>query len=58
MPTSVMEQPNMLLNKRNPQLLRRLKHSPIILAPRRRRNILGPTTLRPKHIIDEREERV
>jgi hypothetical protein len=53
-----MEQPNMLLNKRNAQLLGRRKHSAIILAPRGRRNIFRAAPRRPKHIVDEGKEGV
>lgn len=54
----MMEQPNMLLHKRNAQLLARLKYGAIILAAGGRRNVLGATACRAKHIVDEGEKRV
>jgi len=35
----MMEQPNALLHKRNPQALRRIKHRLVVLTPRRRCNV-------------------
>lgn len=51
----VMEQPRTLLNERDPQLLRRLKHGLIVLASDRTRDILHSAPRSAIDVIDERK---
>jgi hypothetical protein len=47
----VMEQPNMLLYERNPQLIRRSQTGLIIHTPTRGSNILGPAPMQPINVV-------
>jgi hypothetical protein len=51
----VVEEPDALLDKRDAQLLRRLEHQRVVLAARRRRDVLGPGPSRSVDVIGERE---
>lgn len=51
----VVEEPDALLDKRDAQLLRRLEHLRVVLAPARRRDVLGPGAPRSVDVIRERE---
>lgn len=51
----MVEEPDALLDKRDAQLLRRLEHQRVVLAPRRRRDVLGPGPSRSVDVIRERE---
>lgn len=54
----MVEKANMLLHKRNAQLISGIEHRHIVLASRRRSDILCATPRRAEHIVDEGEESV
>ena len=54
----MVEQPDVLLNKGDTQLLSRLEHGAIVLASCRRSNVLGTAPVRPEDVVDEGEESV
>jgi len=54
----VVEQPDVLFHKGDAQLLSRLEYSAIILAARRRGNVLCAAPGSPEDVVDEREEGV
>ena len=57
-PALMVEQPDMLLNKRYTQLSSHLKARLIILTSSRRSNILDTASTSPVDIVREREERI
>ena len=52
----VVEQPDVLLDECDAQLLARLKHCAIVLTSCWRSDILGTTSVRPENVVNEREE--
>ena len=53
MANSVMEQPGILFDKRDPELLRCLKNHLVVLTPGWSCNVLYPRSPGSKHVIDE-----
>ena len=52
---SVMKQPGILLDKRDPELFRRRKNHLVVLASDRSCNVLHPGSPGSKHVVDEGE---
>jgi hypothetical protein len=56
--TLVMEQPSVLLHKRNPKFLRSLKDRSVVLAAHGTGDVLDTTSRRAIDVVDKREERI
>jgi len=54
----VVEQPDVLLNERDAELLGGLENCTIVLAACRSSDVLGTTPVRPEDVVDEGEESV